>query len=584
MRIKVIDLFCGAGGTTTGVEAAECFDNKVADVVACINHDVLAIKTHEINHPTCKHYTEDITIFDEHQLPQHDGENIWVLWASLECTNFSKAKGGKPREADSRTLANHLFRYINHIQPDYIMIENVREFLAWGPLDECGKPICRLNGRDYMKWRTAVEKIGYCYDHRFINAADHGAYTSRERYFGIFAKPGMPIVFPEPTHDKHARYGRQKWKAVKDVLDFTNEGESIFGRKKQLADKTLERIYAGLIKYVGNGDSSFLVKYLSNDAKTGINKGQSTNVPAPTMTTQGRIYAAFISKYYSGRPEGKNIGVDGPAGTIKTIDGQALVMAYYGTGDNISSTEAPAPTLTTRDRLAIFLMKYYNGGGQLGDIDDPASTILANDKHRLVFIDKAYSGKDNHGSVESPAGTILSNDKHALVSAQPFIMNTHFNNVGSEIDKPIGVITANRKHHYLVNPQWGVNGNASVEYPSPTLIARQDKAPLCMVQVEEGEFPAILIFEDDSEPMVRIKAFMAEHGIVDIKMRMLIEHELTAITGLPLDYFDKVRQSGIKLTSTAVKKYIGNAVVPVVPKRWIEALFNEIKLTGKKAA
>lgn len=128
--------------------------------------------------------------------------------------------------------------------------------------------------------------------------------------------------------------------------------------------------------------------------------------------------------------------------------------------------------------------------------------------------------------------------------------------MGSEIDKPIGVITANRKHHYLVNPQWGINANASVENPSPTLIARQDKSLLCLVQVEEGEFPAILIFEDDSEPMVRIKAFMAEHGIVDIKMRMLIEHELTAITGLPLDYFDKVRQSGVKLTSTAVKKYI----------------------------
>lgn len=469
MRIKLTDLFCGAGGTTTGAEEAECFNNRVADVVACINHDELAIKTHKINHPNCKHYIEDITKFDVKKLPQHDGENIWALWASLECTNFSKAKGGKPRKADSRTLAWSLIPYIKHGDYDYILIENVREFLAWGPLDENGKPISRLNGRDFMKWRKAIEDLGYRYDHRFINAADHGAYTSRERYFGIFAKPGMPIVFPEPTHDKHARYGRKKWMAVKDVLDFTNEGESIFSRKKPLADKTLERIYAGLIKYVGNGDSSFLAKYIGGD-------------------DGDKRASAFISKYYSGN----RISVNGPAGTIKTIDGQALVMAYYGTGDNISSTEAPAPTLSTRDRLAIFLMKYYNGGGQLGDI----------------------------------------------------------------------------------------NANASVENPSPTLIARQDKSPLCLVQVEEGEFPAILIFEDDSEPMVRIKAFMAEHGIVDIKMRMLIEHELTAITGLPLDYFDKVRQSGVKLTSTAVKKYIGNAVVPIVPKRWIEALYTEIRYDG----
>lgn len=584
MKFKVIDLFCGAGGTTTGIETAEVFDTKVADVVACINHDPLAIKTHNINHPECKHYTEDITIFDEHQLPVHDGRNVWVLWASLECTNFSKAKGGKPREADSRTLANHLFRYIRHIQPDYIMIENVREFLAWGPLDEKGKPISRLNGRDYIKWRQAIEDMGYRYDHRFINAADHGAYTSRERYFAIFAKGDMPIVFPEPTHDKQGRFGRSKWKAVKDVLDFTNEGRSIFDRKKPLTDKTLERVYAGLIKYVGNGDTSFLVKYLSNDARTGINKGQSTDVPAPTLTTQGRVCVAFISKYYSGRPEGKNISVEGPAGTIKTTDGQALVMAYYGTGDNTSSIESPAPTLSTKDRLALFIMKYYSGGGQLGGMNEPASTILANDKHRLVFIDKCYSGNGNHSSIEVPAGTITQKDKFSLVEAKPFIVDTQFNNTAQDIDKPMGVITANRKHHYLVNPQWGINANSSIENPSPTLIARQDKSPLCIVQVDQGDLMGIVVYDTDSEPMVRIKAFMAEHGIIDIKMRMLIENELTAITGLPADYFEKVRQSGIKLSQTAVKKFIGNAVVPVVPKRWIEALFIEVKHKNSIAA
>mgnify|MGYP002705806412 FL=1 len=58
-----------------------------------------------------------------------------VIWASLECTNFSKAKGGQPRDADSRTLAEHLFRYIETINPDYIQIENVEEFMSWGYMD-----------------------------------------------------------------------------------------------------------------------------------------------------------------------------------------------------------------------------------------------------------------------------------------------------------------------------------------------------------------------------------------------------------------------------------------------------------------
>lgn len=84
-----------------------------------------------------------------------------VLWASLECTNFSKAKGGQPRDADSRTLAEHLFRYIEAIYPDYIQIENVEEFMSWGDMDEKGHPISKDKGRCYEKWKRNVRKYGY---------------------------------------------------------------------------------------------------------------------------------------------------------------------------------------------------------------------------------------------------------------------------------------------------------------------------------------------------------------------------------------------------------------------------------------
>ena len=83
-----------------------------------------------------------------------------VLWASLECTNFSRAKGGQPRDADSRTLAEHLFRYIEALTPDYIQIENVEEFMSWGDLDENGKPISRDKGRLYTNWVDNVKATG----------------------------------------------------------------------------------------------------------------------------------------------------------------------------------------------------------------------------------------------------------------------------------------------------------------------------------------------------------------------------------------------------------------------------------------
>src|SRR6202000_2490151 len=109
----VVDLFCAAGATTTGFEMAD----GIARVIACVNHDPKAIKSHWLNHPHVKHFNEDIRTLDLSELSalckmarsQYPDAKL-ILWASLECTNFSKAKGGQARNADSRTLADHLDR------------------------------------------------------------------------------------------------------------------------------------------------------------------------------------------------------------------------------------------------------------------------------------------------------------------------------------------------------------------------------------------------------------------------------------------------------------------------------------------
>ena len=150
IKLLYIDLFCGAGGTSTGVESAIYKKEKCAKVIACVNHDSNAIASHAANHPDALHFTEDIRTLELSPLVSHIEkmkaiypDSLVVLWASLECTNFSKAKGGKPRDADSRTLSEHLFRYIEAISPDYIQIENVEEFMCWGDLDENGKPVSK---------------------------------------------------------------------------------------------------------------------------------------------------------------------------------------------------------------------------------------------------------------------------------------------------------------------------------------------------------------------------------------------------------------------------------------------------------
>lgn len=552
-----IDLFCGAGGTSTGIEKALYAGKQCAKVIACVNHDPNAISSHAANHPEALHFTEDIRTLEISPILAHVKrmKNIYpdalvVLWASLECTNFSKAKGGQPRDADSRTLAEHLFRYIEAIDPDYIQIENVEEFMSWGDMDENGKPISKDKGRCYEKWKRDVKKYGYDFDWRILNAADYGAYTTRKRFFGIFAKRFLPIVFPEPTHCKDGKsdmFGKlEKWKPVKEVLDFSDEGDSIFCRKKPLAEKTLERIYAGLIKFVAGGKEAFIVKYNSM-SRTGKYQAPSVDEPCPVVATQGRLALAkvnFLSKQFSGQPDSKNISVEGPAGTVTCKDHHAFVSAYYGNGHN-HSVELPAPTITTKDRLALV---------------------------NSVFIDNQY-GTGKPTSIEQPVGTVTTVPKLNVVSCKPWIMNTAFSNVGSSIEQPSQTITANRKWHYLMNPQFASAGG-SVNNPCFTLIARMDKMPPYLVKAEEGT--GIQITSEDTPMTVKIKEFMVLYSIIDIKMRMLRISELKKIMGFPEDYV-------LIGTQSDQKKFIGNAVEVNMARVLCEAICKEI-IRKKKVA
>lgn len=623
-KLLIVDLFCGAGGTTTGFADV---NDGAARVIACVNHDPKAIESHWKNHTEVKHFEEDIRTLDLTELTNvvKFQQSIYpdaklILWASLECTNFSKAKGGQPRDADSRTLADYLHRYVEAIDPDYIQIENVVEFMSWGPLDENGKPVSRKNGCDWLRWKREMCAHGYVDEWKEMNSADFGAYTSRNRLFGIFARPELPICWPEPTHSKKAAasgsmfQGLKPWMPVKHVLDFSDEGQSIFTRKKPLSDKTYERILAGLVKFVAKGDTSFLTKYFSGRP---AGKVASTDNPAPTVTTFGGTTLVqpvpFISKFFKG--ENHNQSVDQPAGTITTVDHHSVVnpisllkynstdkngkhippsieepcpvvaaqsrlgviqgeflQHYYGNGF-ATSTDEPCPTLTTKERCGLVQPEFivnYNHSSKTNDINDPSPAITAADKLGIAkpefFIDKHYNSTQNQ-SIEQPAGTLMPNDKHRLVEAVPFVMPTSYDNKPKSVDDPAPTIQATRRHHYLVNPSHGGHCT-SADAPCPVIVARQDKAPLYFVQAEEGPV-SIAVYDHDSPVVIKIKQFMAVYNLVDIKMRMLRVHELLKIQGFPDGYILCGNESD-------KKKFIGNSVHPKVVKVWAEALIVKI--------
>lgn len=591
IRLLYIDLFCGAGGTSTGVENAVIDGKKIAKVIACVNHDKNAIASHAANHPEAVHYTEDIRTLKLGPMVKHvdiarkiyPGAKV-VLWASLECTNFSRAKGGMSRDADSRTLAEHLFRYVEAIRPDIIQIENVDEFQTWGPLIEKRRPNGSVvmvkksegtgknrktweepamlpdpehKGEYYLRWIRTMCAYGYNFDCRILNSADYGAYTSRRRYFGMFARPGIPIVFPKATHAKDAgnelfNSGLKPWLPVREVLDLQDEGTSIFDRKTPLVDATLKRIYAGLVKFVAGGKQNFLIKW--NSMKNGKYVPPEIDRPCPTVSTQNRIgvgRAYFLTKAYSGDPSGKQTSVETPAGAVTTRDHHQFITAYYGKG-GAHSVEGPAPTITTKDRLA------------------------------MVYIDNQY-GNGTPSSIDQPCGTIMINPKQHVVEVKrdPWMMSTNYHNVGQALDEPAKTITADRHWCYILNPQYNCPGN-SVDQPAPTVIARQDKLPLQLTSARTtGDLPSFIhrtesgeylyeVLPEDSPVMRDIKAFMCLYGIVDISMRMLRIKELKLIQGFPADYVLCGNQQ-------EQKKFLGNAVVTIMAKVWCEAIVPQLR-------
>ena len=405
-----IDLFCGAGGTTTGVHLSDVN----AKVIACVNHDAEAIRTHEVNHPDCIHFTEDIRDWEViekltklvTELRAKEPDCKINVWASLECTHFSRAKGGLARDADSRTLAEHLYYYIVSLSPDFVYIENVSEFMTWGPVDDCGKPIKCFKGVDYDRWIISIKNLGYIYDSQLLNAADFGAFTSRERYFGVFAKQGYTINFPKPTHARKTKIkeGLQPWKAVKEVLDLSLTGNSIFGLTKQgkpYSEATLDRIYHGLVKF----------------SKEGM----------------------FLKRYNGGDPSNKSRSANEPLGSILTNHTHALVKP-------------------------VFLTSYY-GNGNAHSLDDPCNTLTTKERYAAHFIHSQY-GTPTNRSIEQPAGTIPANNKHNLVEAK-FTLDFQYNNTGRSIERPAQTLIArmDKSPVYLIEAKEKAGDQKIIESP-----------------------------------------------------------------------------------------------------------------------
>ena len=214
----IVDNFAGGGGASTGMELA-----TGRPVAIAINHDPDAILMHRTNHPYTEHLQASVWDVDPREVCR--GRPVGLAWFSPDCKHFSKAKGAALVDRNIRGLAWIVLRWAGTVRPRVIILENVEEFVTWGPVRK-GKPVKKKAGQTFQKWKRQLLELGYQVEHREIVAADLGAPTTRKRFVLVARCDGRPIVWPERTHgprdSEEVRDGRlMPWKSAAEIIDWS---------------------------------------------------------------------------------------------------------------------------------------------------------------------------------------------------------------------------------------------------------------------------------------------------------------------------------------------------------------------------
>ncbi len=559
----IVDNFAGGGGASTGLERA--FGRPV-DVA--INHDAEALAMHAANHPHTAHYCE--SVFDVDPVAITGNQPVGLVWLSPDCKHFSKAKGGKPVSKKIRGLAWIALRWAATVKPRVIMLENVEEFVTWGPLGADGRPCPKHRGRTFRSFVNALQRQGYTVDHRELRACDFGAPTIRKRFFLVARRDGLPIVWPTPTHGDPkgaaVRAGKlAPWRTAADCIDWSIPCPSIFERDRPLKDATMRRIARGIMKFVVNSADPFIVKFAQNST------GQALDEPAHTVMAGAARFGVVVPTvmHITHQGDDRTRPADAPLATITTAKRgeQALVAATLiqtsygerpGQAPRVPGLGKPLGTVvaggTKHAVVAAFLAKHYGGHESPGaSLDKPTSTITTQDHHHLVTAQLVGCGgraaQSRPRDAGEPAATITSKADTAV--AVSHLVKLRNNQFGQDARDPMPTLTAGGGHvgevrAFLVK-YYGTADGAPLAEPLHT-VPTHDRFGLVTIQGED-------------------------YAIVDIGMRMLTPRELARAQGFPDSYVLAPEVDGKPLSKSSQVRMIGNSVCPDVAEALIRANF-----------
>lgn len=585
----IIDSFAGGGGASTGIELALGRSPDVA-----INHSAAALALHAANHPDTLHL--DSNIWDVEPREVTKGRKVGLLWASPDCKHFSKAKGGAPRDRNIRDLAWVVVKWAEHVKPDVIAMENVEEFLTWGPVDNDGQPIREFAGQTFDDWKRRLRRAGYKVQHRELRACDYGAPTIRKRFFLIARCDGRRIIWPEPSHgdpnSPEVKRGKRKpWRTAAECIDWSIPCPSIFDTAPQimaryglrairpLADNTLARIARGMKRYVIDAERPFLV----NIANSKTN-GRGPNVwavedPVRTITSSSgfALVAPSITRFNGGATGQElreplatvtaNSWIKKPGGAAPLGLIAPALATFYGHADGRGVRSAdlaePLRTVTTENRHALIaphIMTMRNAPKPFNGANEPAHTITAGGAGLSTVVASIVgcggrAGQSRPRGLDEPAATITAKADACLAAA---FLAQH--NGGPNMGQHAG--------HDARNPMSTIAATGSQQSPVAAWFAKyygtgdgsRTDEPLHTVTVKDrmGHMQAALQappFEARHESRAReVADFLRAQGawsggefvtltidgttfvVVDIGMRMLTPRELFNAQGFPPDY------------------------------------------------
>lgn len=425
----IVDNFAGGGGASTGIEMAL---GRSVDIA--INHDPDAIDMHRLNHPDTKHYCE--SVWDVDPIEACAGRPVGLAWFSPDCKHFSKAKGNRPVDKNIRGLAWVAVRWAALVKPRMLMLENVEEFLTWGPVVEISpgkfKPCPDRKGETFEAFIKALSTgldihhpawdeiktalgdefpyeqlergLGYNIEWNVLRACDYGAPTIRKRFFLVARNDGEDIQWPLPTHGAKGS-GLLPYRTAADIIDWSIPVKSIFNRKRPLAENTMKRIAKGLEKFVFNADKSFVVPdectipFITEHANASSQRNMPIDEPLRTICAQVKGgHFAVVSAKVEKQPtfeewikQTEKYG--GDLDEYQKLYGESgLVTSHIVKmrGTNIGhGTDEPVHTISAGGlhigEVRAFLIQYY-GTSTGHELNRPLGTVTTKDRFGLVTV------------------------------------------------------------------------------------------------------------------------------------------------------------------------------------------------------